>query len=87
MKLTGFIIPVVLGVTWEVAVQAGWATGRLMPPPSHLLHTAIGLAASGELWTHIAATMTRIGLGFLFGNGGPMSTVGYMGGFLDVVSS
>ncbi len=26
------------------------------------------------------------GLGFLFGNGGPMSTVGYMGGFLDVVS-
>ncbi len=24
------------------------------------------------------------GLGFLFGNGGPMSTVGYMGGFLDV---
>ena len=67
MKLTGFIIPVVLGVTWEVAVQAGWATGRLMPPPSHLLHTAIGLAASGELWTHIAATMTRIGLGFLFG--------------------
>ena len=25
------------------------------------------------------------GLGFLYGNGGPMSTVGYMGGFLDVV--
>jgi hypothetical protein len=24
------------------------------------------------------------GLGFLFGNGGPMSTVGYMGGFLEV---
>ena len=26
------------------------------------------------------------GLGFLYGNGGPMSTVGYMGGFLEVVS-
>ena len=26
------------------------------------------------------------GLGYLFGNGGPMSTQGYMGGFLDVVS-
>src|SRR5664280_1016315 len=26
------------------------------------------------------------GLGFLYGNGGPMSTVGYMGGFLAVVS-
>jgi hypothetical protein len=27
------------------------------------------------------------GLGFLYGNGGPMSTQNYMGGFLDVVSS
>lgn len=26
------------------------------------------------------------GLGFLYGNGGPMSTLGYMGGFLDVAS-
>ena len=26
------------------------------------------------------------GLGFLFGNGGPMGTIGYMGGFLDVVA-
>lgn len=26
------------------------------------------------------------GLGFLYGNGGPMSTIGYMGGFLEVVS-
>ena len=24
------------------------------------------------------------GLGYLFGNGGPMSTVGFMGGFIDV---
>ena len=26
------------------------------------------------------------GLGFLFGNGGPMSTLGYMGGFMQVVA-
>jgi hypothetical protein len=26
------------------------------------------------------------GLGFLFGNGGPMSTLGYMGGFMKVVA-
>jgi len=24
------------------------------------------------------------GLGYLYGNGGPMSTIGYMGGFLEV---
>ncbi len=45
----------------------GLAAGRLMPPPSYLLRTAIALARSGELWTHVSATMTRIGLGFLFG--------------------
>ena len=67
MKATGFIIPVVLGVVWEAAVDFGLAAGRLMPPPSHLLHTAMVLSASGELWTDIAATMTRIGLGFLIG--------------------
>jgi hypothetical protein len=27
------------------------------------------------------------GLGWLYGNGGPMSTQNYMGGFLDVVNS
>jgi hypothetical protein len=26
------------------------------------------------------------GLGFLYGNGGPMSTLGYMGGFMKVVA-
>lgn len=26
------------------------------------------------------------GLGFLFGNGGPMSTIGYMGGFMKVIA-
>jgi sulfonate transport system permease protein len=67
MKATGFIIPVVLGVVWEAAVDFDLAAGRLMPPPSHLLHTAMVLSASGELWTDIAATMTRIGLGFLIG--------------------
>ncbi len=67
MKAIGFIIPVVLGVAWEVVVDSGLAVGRLMPPPSVLWRTTAALAASGELWTHVSATMTRIGLGFLFG--------------------
>lgn len=67
MKPIGFIIPIVLGLLWEGAVDFGLAAGRLMPPPSVLWHAAVALARSGELWTHVAATMTRIGLGFLFG--------------------
>lgn len=67
MKPIGFIIPVLLGLLWEGTVDFGLAAGRLMPPPSYLLRAAIALARSGELWTHVSATMTRIGLGFLFG--------------------
>ena len=61
------IIPVSLGIAWEVAVRSGLAPGRLMPPPSRLFHTAAALAASGELQTHVAATMTRVAIGFGIG--------------------
>jgi sulfonate transport system permease protein len=44
-----------------------------MPPPSRLVHTAGALAASGELQTHVAATMTRVAIGF--GIGGFAGTV------------
>ncbi|HET7882117.1 MAG TPA: ABC transporter permease [Acetobacteraceae bacterium] len=53
-----------LCVAWELAVRSGLAPGRLMPPPSRLFHTAVALAASDELQTHVAATMTRVGIGF-----------------------
>jgi sulfonate transport system permease protein len=62
--LTALAVPVALGVAWEVAVRTGVAPGRLMPPPSRLMHTAIALTRSGELQTHVAATMTRVAIGF-----------------------
>lgn len=65
--LTGLIIPVMVGVAWELAVRFGIVPGRLMPPPSQLLRTAISLTRSGELQTHAAATMSRVGIGFGFG--------------------
>lgn len=60
-------IPVALGVAWELAVRTGIAPGRLMPPPSRLFQTAAALTASGELQTHVAATMSRVGIGFGMG--------------------
>jgi sulfonate transport system permease protein len=65
--LLALILPVSLGIAWEWAVRAGHASGRLMPPPLRLAETAYALIKSGELQTHIAATMTRVGLGFAFG--------------------
>jgi sulfonate transport system permease protein len=66
--ITALAVPVVLGIAWELAVRTGIAPGRLMPPPSRLAHTALALASSGELWTHVAATMTRVVIGFAIGS-------------------
>lgn len=65
--LAGLVIPVGLAIAWELAVRNGLAPGRLMPPPSRLAQTAWLLARSGELQTHILATMTRVLLGFAIG--------------------
>ncbi len=38
-----------------------------MPPPSRILATLQGLAATGELWTHALATLWRVLVGFAIG--------------------
>lgn len=65
--LAGLIVPVALACLWELAVATRVAPGRLMPPPSRLVMTAWALVRSGELQTHILATMTRVLLGFAIG--------------------
>ena len=65
--LAGLVLPVVLAVIWELLVKAGIANGRLMPPPSVVGATLWELAVSGELWTHAAATLWRVGAGFGIG--------------------
>src|ERR1700739_4373596 len=71
IRLRGWLnapaIPVTRGIAWELAVRSGIAPGRLMPPPSRLMQTAIALTKSGELQTHVAATMTRVAIGFGIG--------------------
>jgi sulfonate transport system permease protein len=65
--LLGLALPVALALGWELAVRTGFAEGRLMPPPSRILATLYNLAITGELWVHIAATLGRVGAGFLLG--------------------
>ena len=65
--LLGLLLPLVLALVWEGAVRAGFTEGRLMPPPSRILATLQGLAASGELWTHAIATLWRVLVGFAIG--------------------
>jgi sulfonate transport system permease protein len=65
--LLGLALPLVLAIGWELAVAFGLASGRLMPPPSRIAATFAALAQSGELWTHVSATMGRVLAGFAIG--------------------
>jgi sulfonate transport system permease protein len=65
--LLGILLPVLLAAGWEVAVRTGMAQGRLMPPPSRIFATLADLARSGELWTHVLATLWRVMAGFALG--------------------
>ncbi len=66
--LIGLILPLGLALLHELGVSLGWIGGRLLPPPSRILATLWELAAGGELWTHISATLARVAAGFAFGS-------------------
>ncbi|WP_449382619.1 ABC transporter permease [Bradyrhizobium sp. UFLA05-112] len=65
--LLGLVLPLTLALGWELVVWLGYSNGRLVPPPSRVLATILDLARSGELTRHIAATLWRVGLGFVLG--------------------
>ncbi|HEX3995643.1 MAG TPA: ABC transporter permease [Acetobacteraceae bacterium] len=72
-RLVGWIIPLLLAAGWEATVRLGFASGRLMPPPSRLVVTASALLRSGELQSHTLATLTRVLIGFAIG--GALGTI------------
>jgi sulfonate transport system permease protein len=63
----GVLLPLTLAGGWELFVWLGWSNGRLVPPPTKVFATIMDLARSGELSRHIAATVSRVGLGFGLG--------------------
>ena len=66
--IVGIVFPVALFAAWEILVRAGIVGGRLMPPPSKILSTVYALSASGDLTTHVGATLRRVTIGFAFGS-------------------
>ena len=63
----GLVVPVLLAVGWEIAVRAGFSSGRLVPPPSVVFATFAELAKIGELQRHALATLGRVAAGFALG--------------------
>jgi sulfonate transport system permease protein len=76
----GLVLPVGLALFWEIAVHMGLSNGRLVPPPSVILKTFADLSRTGELQQHAAATLWRVGWGFVFGVAGG-TIVGAIAGY------
>lgn len=66
-RLIALASPVLLLVIWEVLVRVGWIDARFFPAPSVIAQKAVKLAASGELWEHLSASLQRLWWGSLLG--------------------
>ncbi|HEY0291135.1 MAG TPA: ABC transporter permease [Hansschlegelia sp.] len=57
------VVPALL-LLWEAAVRWGFVNANLFPPPSAILKALHDLASAGMLWSDLAASVTRVGVGF-----------------------
>ncbi len=64
-----WIVPAVLLLMWQLAVQFGWLSTRVLPAPTEVVSAAIKLAASGELLKHVSVSGSRALTGFAIGGG------------------
>ncbi len=67
--LAPWVVPALLIVAWQAASQYGWLSSRVLPAPLAVVQAAWGLAASGELWTHVWVSTWRALAGFAIGGG------------------
>jgi sulfonate transport system permease protein len=64
-----WLLPVLLLAAWEMSARAGWLSTRVLPEPWAVLTAAGRLAASGELWHHLAVSTVRAFVGLAIGGG------------------
>ena len=45
---------------WELSARLGWVDAFIVSSPSRVVHTLVGLQASGELWLHIGTSCLEV---------------------------
>ncbi|OYR66820.1 ABC transporter permease [Halorubrum ezzemoulense] len=61
--LLGLLVPAALVVVWHLVVATGIIAAYQLPTPLRVAETLYGMAATGELWGHVAITVQRVVLG------------------------
>ena len=64
-RLYWLITPVAILAIWEFAAASGAVSSYLLPPPAKVWRTCLALLESGELFQNIAASLERVGKGFI----------------------
>ena len=82
-QLIPWIVPILLIVIWQILVQVGWLSTRVLPAPTSVVQAGIQLIKSGELFHHMGVSTGRAFLGFVIG-GGIGAALGLLNGIFRV---
>lgn len=52
---------------WQLGSAEGWIDQLILPSPLAIVRALVDLAASGDLWRHLGASLFRLSLGWLLG--------------------
>ena len=63
------LLPALLLTLWQLAASLHWLPEQILPAPALVWQSLLELAQSGELWSHISVSLSRIGWSLLFGGG------------------
>lgn len=63
----GIIFPIALLYLWHVSVEQNWVNPLLLPAPELVWVALKDLYQTGELWSNLSVSLSRIGYGFSAG--------------------
>jgi sulfonate transport system permease protein len=81
-SLLPWVLPICLLLVWQTATHSGLISTRVLPAPGDVLAAGLRMAATGELFRHIAVSTARAAAGFVLGG-----VLGFVFGLLNGVSN
>lgn len=64
----GCVVPIIIIAVWQFVTASGLVPPYRLPGPWSVVEAGIELAQRGQLWLHIAISVQRVFMGFLFGS-------------------
>lgn len=65
--IIGWLLPLLILITWQFGSTLGWFNAALVPPPSRVLSACIELLVNGTLLHHLWISTVRVAIGSLLG--------------------